>query len=460
LQNELGATKSNKISIKNCLPTICVFNPNKLALPIQNYLMKFLHSEIGSAKDNATSPVHNWYKFTAGFSHKFVDEIIHLQKLKSDPKSKIFDPFAGCGTTLVSAQKAGVKAVGNESQDFMYAIIRAKLNWKIDPIQVKACMVELKQFIAAKKKNYELSNVVHPLLLSLYKPATLKTIYLIKDYIKKIRSTNLRLFFKLALSQTLHKVSIHPIAVPYIVRSKTLSPSKSPWLCFSDIVKKMLIDTNALSKKVHSSQIYKHDSRFRNNKIKANSCKTCITSPPYLNNLDYGEISKVHTHFFGITDNWNDITRTVRKKLVTGSTTHYTESDFSLSTFKKSTFYKNNKTVGNKLIKLYEHIKKTSDLRLGKKSFHILMLLYFQDMHKVLLEIRRTLAPNCKAFLILGDSAPYGVFVPTTKILGQIALKSGFQRYRIIKIRTRGGKWKDLKYRHSQELSENVLILQ
>ena len=55
--------------------------------------MDILHSEIGSAKDNFYSPVHNWYKFTAGFSYKFVEAI-----LEGDNNSHniVFEPFAGC----------------------------------------------------------------------------------------------------------------------------------------------------------------------------------------------------------------------------------------------------------------------------------------------------------------------------------------------------------------------------
>jgi DNA modification methylase len=403
--------------------------------------------------------VHNWYKFTAGFSHKFVDEIIQLQKLQANHKAKIFDPFAGCGTTLVSAQKASVKAVGNEAQNFMYDIIRTKLNWKINSDLIADHLIKLKKHIVDNRAKYNLDKEAHSLLLSLYNVRTLKTLYLIKSYLPKIKSPKHRLFFKLALSQTLHKVSIYPIAVPYISRNKTLKVHLSAWKVFSMIIQKMLGDSLFLANKKHTSKIYLQDSRFTNKKIKANSCSICITSPPYLNNLDYGEVSKVHTHFFGITDNWNDITKHVRKKLVTGSTTHYKESDFNITKFKKSKFCTKNQKVCNILFRRYEQIKKISSARLGKKSFHILMMLYFQDMYKVLLEIRRVLEPGGKAFLILGDSAPYGVFIQTTKLLGKIACNAGFESYEIIKIRSRGSKWKELTYRHKQELSENVLIL-
>ena len=87
------------------------------------------------------------------------------------------------------------------------------------------------------------------------------------------------------------------------------------------------------------------------------------------------------------------------------------------------------------------------------------MMHYFEDMYYVLKEMYRVLKPNSKAYLILGDSAPYGVYVPTTRILGDISQSLGFGDYEIFKIRERGNKWKNLKNRHSVELSENILTL-
>ena len=104
-------------------------------------------------------------------------------------------------------------------------------------------------------------------------------------------------------------------------------------------------------------------------------------------------------------------------------------------------------------------IKTISKERLGKKSFDLLTLFYFQDMYHVLKEIKRVIRSRSKAYLILGDSAPYGVYIPTTDILGQISKNIGFKDYEIHKIRARGTKWKTLKYRHSLELTENVLVL-
>lgn len=421
--------------------------------------MNFLNADIGSAKDNSKSPIHNWYKFTAGFSYRFVDEIIKHEQLECSAGPKIFDPFAGCGTTLVSSQKAQIPAVGNEGQAFMFDIIRAKLSWKIKVEDYESYLEFIKNYIVENYSKFDCQTGTHPLMRSLYEQDSLIKLYLIRNSLSYISAHKYKLFFKLALSQTLHKVSIHPIAVPYIARNKTLTRTTKAWEFFESISRQMLTDTKEYQKNKRTSEIHLHDSRVRNCEISDDECSTCITSPPYLNNLDYGEVSKVHTHFFGYTDDWSDITKKVRKKLVTGATTHYSEAEFDFESFKQSDFYLNNKRLANSLIKTADQIKAVSKERGGKKSFHILTLLYFSDMFQVLKEVRRAVKREGKSFLILGDSAPYGIYIPTTQLLGKISINAGFNSYKIHTIRSRGTKWKSLRFRHSLELAENVLVL-
>lgn len=414
---------------------------------------EILNANIGTARDNMSSPIHNWYRFTAGFSYKFVDEIIDDSHGLID---SIYEPFAGCGTTLVAAQKKGLHAVGNESQQLMCDVINAKLNWDIDS---DTCLMHVDQIGSYVKEC--VGNGIpesHPLLASLYDAKTLEVLYLIRDSIRMIKESKYRLFLELALSQTLHKVALHPIAVPYIVRSKNLMHSGHCWERFTSIVMQMLEDLDTLVSRVRTAVVNHADSRLYNESIETDSCDLCITSPPYLNNLDYGEVSKVHTHFFEITKDWHDITEKVRKHLVTGATTHYRDSDFDIDKFHKTEFAKANVHLMYELDARFNVLANICKERKGKKSFHILMMHYFEDMYYVLKEMRRVLRSGSKAYLILGDSAPYGVYTPTTQFLGEVALSVGFNEYQIYKIRTRGHKW-NIKTRHNVELSENILLL-
>lgn len=417
--------------------------------------MELQLENIGCSKDNMNSPIHNWYKFTAGFSYRFVDLII--DGLGERP-STIFEPFAGCGTTLVAAQKRKIPSVGNESQQLMCNIINAKLNWDIDKSCCLSYIKNINDYLANNLSSDAVLCESHELLKTLYDKETLKTLYLIRDAIQLIKNEKYELFFNLALCQALHKSALHPIAVPYIVRSKNIVNSGDAWGKFESIINQMLMDLETMPHHQRYAKVYKADSRKKNLEIDDDSCDLCITSPPYLNNLDYGEVSKVHTHFFGLTKDWHDITKNIRKELVTGSTTHYRDCDFDIDNFRNSEFAIANNKIMKELEPRFLYLQKYCKERSGKKSFHILMMLYFEDMYHVLKEMRRVLKPESNSYLILGDSAPYGAYIPTTQFLGDIALSAGFSEYRINKIRSRGHKWK-IKTRHNVELSENILQL-
>lgn len=414
-----------------------------------------LDSNIGSAKDNMSSAVHNWYKFTAGFSYKFIDLVVDDMEKKPEC---IYEPFAGCGTTLVAAQKKRIHSKGNESQQLMCDIINAKLNWDIDG-DICRNYIDTVLGEVQSRSNMDISDEYNELLCTLYDGITLKNLYLLRDSIRLLDNKKYELFLNLALCQTLHKAALHPIAVPYISRSKTLVNSGDALGKFKSISTQMLADLETMPHRERMADVFKADSRFRNSDIEDKSCDLCITSPPYLNNLDYGEVSKVHTHFFGLTNNWHDITEKVRHQLVTGATTHYRDADFKLDEFVKTDFALSNKGIMEDLVTKFYGIKNNAKARKGKKSFHILMMHYFEDMYRVLIETYRILREGSKAYLILGDSAPYGIYIPTTQYLGEIAQSVGFGDYQIIKIRERGNKWKSLSRRHNIDLSENILVL-
>lgn len=414
-----------------------------------------LDVNIGSAKDNMKSAIHNWYKFTAGFSYKFIDLVIDDMTKKPNC---IYEPFAGCGTTLVAAQKKKIYSKGNESQQLMCDITNAKLNWDIDGVICHNYIEKIFDSVLSKA-TLDVSDEYNELLCDLYDVNTLRELYLLRDSIRSLGDAKYELFFNLALSQTLHKAALHPIAVPYISRTRNLVNSGDALSKFKTIVLQMLADLDTMPHRERMADVYKADSRYKNSNIENNSCDLCITSPPYLNNLDYGEVSKVHTHFFELTRNWHDITEKVRRQLVTGATTHYRDAEFNMDEFKKTNFALSNKALMEALEVRYYEIRKNAKERKGKKSFHILMMYYFEDMYRVLIEMYRVLREGSKAYLILGDSAPYGVYVPTTQYLGEVAQSIGFGDYEIFKIRERGNKWRSLSNRHNVGLSESILVL-
>lgn len=111
---------------------------------------------------------------------------------------------------------------------------------------------------------------------------------------------------------------------------------------------------------------------------------------------------------------------------------------------------------------LKDAVDKLSELRLtkgGKKSYDYLVLGYFLDIHKILKDNYRILKPNSTAKYIVGDSAPYGVHIPTDELIGKIGCNIGFEEYKIDVLRARGDKWKENPQRHNVKLRETIVTL-
>jgi hypothetical protein len=83
----------------------------------------------------------------------------------------------------------------------------------------------------------------------------------------------------------------------------------------------------------------------------------------------------------------------------------------------------------------------------GKKTYHLMIACYFYDLAQVWRALRRVCAPESRVCFVVGDSAPYGVYVPVMEWLGQLALAAGFRRYEFEKNRDRNVKWKNRKHR-------------
>ena len=72
---------------------------------------------------------------------------------------------------------------------------------------------------------------------------------------------------------------------------------------------------------------------------------------------------------------------------------------------------------------------------------------YFKDLGDVFHALRSLCKRGSKICFVVGDSAPYGVYLPVDKWLGELALSAGFKSYSFEKIRDRNIKWKNRKHR-------------
>ncbi len=201
------------------------------------------------------------------------------------------------------------------------------------------------------------------------------------------------------------------------------------------------------------------DSRERHDIIEDNSVDLSFTSPPYLNNYDYADRTRLETYFWGEAKSWSDITKKVRNKLIMSATTQAIRSGFDKDHAMSDELCSVAPCVAKMLQNKVSQLVALRMVKGGKKSYDLMVAGYFNDMLPVLREAYRVLKPGAAFVLIMGDSAPYGVHIPTDIYLGEIGVAIGFTRYEIEDLRVRGGKWKNNPQRHSVILKESILTL-
>jgi len=436
-----------------------------LQAPIKSSTPVFNGRELGTFKDSLRAPIHRWFRYPAGYSYKFVEAVFDTFEIK--PGDWAYDPFSGSGTTLITAKQRGINAYGVEAHEFVHWVASVKLYWNYDlkalSERVENLLRLARSYVFGQESLVNLDGVFPDLIYRCYHSQDLRELYLLREFSTQKVEIEIRDLFKLALTNALRGSAAAGTGWPYIAPNKNTGdkPPKKAYSVFEDILRQMISDLWIVAKDIKKCEILNvlSDSRERQN-LENNQISVALTSPPYLNNYDYADRTRLETYFWGITTSWGEITEKFRNKLITAATTQVNRSVFP-----------DLKTVLSWEIK-YAHpkiyselqtaISKLADLRLtkgGKKDYDLMVALYFNDVFKVLAETYRVLKPGSHFCLVLGDSAPYGVHIQTDRIIGELGIGIGFKNYTLHELRTRGDKWKENPQRHKVGLRETVVVL-
>lgn len=425
------------------------------------------NSEWGTFKDSLKAPVHRWFTYPAGFSYKAVEYSIKRFGITYD--QVIYDPFMGSGTTNITAKTLGINSVGIEAHPFVYKITQAKMNWNIERKEVLSFLKYVQNHFHAQSttlSKQNLSDEFPELILKCYENKTIYDLWALRELILNHEMPeSLQNFFFVVVTALLREVSTAATGWPYIApkKKKVTSFDKDVLTEFSNLSRKMIGDIEAIkstSNGRHTTSkhiLFNSDSKDTTNLIADSSVNHVFTSPPYLNNFDYADRTRLELYFWGEAKTWGDISSHIRTKLMTSATTQINRSDPK---------YTISDEIANECPEVTNFIRDAvSELtarRLtkgGKKSYDLMVAGYFNDIHQIIKDVYRVLKPHSSALFVLGDSAPYGVHIPTDKLIGEIGLSVGFSNYNIETLRTRGGKWKTNPQRHSVKLRESIVIL-
>jgi len=348
----------------------------------------------------------------------------------------VFDPFTGCGTTMVEARLNKLNSYGTEINPLGRLMSHVKSN-SIFPDNPTAIITYNKQLISKIKsdKSDILLNSKNPLfnfpekwefwfpkelLLELmrikknilgFKPSTLTTVN--QKELKKLKD-----FYLITLSSIMKKASYfdeRQIKVRF-KKNKFVKETPNVLELFRSTLekntKKILNFISVVNNDGKFAEIVGDDAQKVN--LNSDSVDFIVTSPPYINAIDYPMAHKYNLFLLDLVHP-NDYKTHCRRY-----------AGMTERAVKSSDYYELKLTGYNEIdrfIKLIYSKGKTTD-----KNRAFILFQYFSMMKNIMCECHRILKNGKKLIIVVGDNRIRGEYITTAKFIELIALDIGFKK--------------------------------
>jgi DNA modification methylase len=412
----------------------------------KNTLFNYSHS---ISELNKLGIVHKWYDYLEDFPYQLIEEKIKEYKLESG--SLIVEPFAGSGTTLISANLFNCNSIGFDSNPLMTYISSVKTTWNINLKTFINIVGDIAEQFVSKINNYDelelnkgfLEYMPKKELNQWLSPSLQVEVIVLKNLINQVRDKDIQNLFLLAMSKSCFDasyVSLCPGTTFYPFREK-----EEFWDIFTKKIIQIYHDLEQIQQynSYGTSKLINDTCLNASKYIDKDSIHFIITSPPYPNDLEYTRQTRLELYLLDFVKNMNDVQK-IKRNMVKGST--------------KLVFKESN---SEKYIEKYDSIKNISDLiyeQTKSKNWGFdyprMVREYFGDMYLCMKEFYPLLKSKANFLLVVGDQTTKGVYNPVCDILLEMAKDIGYVNCHkeLFRIRRSTG--------HNIELPEEIVIIQ
>ena len=259
--------------------------------------------------DNMRLPIHRWFRYSAGFSAEWVKWLLAE---RDGSGLRVLDPFVGSGTTCLACDEMGVPSYGLEAHPFVHRVAQAKLSYATDP----------ERFISKAESAFGFARKA--LAETKHYPEIIGKCYGLEtlDYLDRFRqaveveqdsSPEAGLLW-MALVSSLRVVSEAGTAPwQYVLpgRRKTVPPS--PEVTLHKAVQMIAADIRFMARRAKPLAKLRVDDARKCATVPDGWATLVITSPPYANNYDYADATRLEMAFMGEIRGWGDLQATVRR---------------------------------------------------------------------------------------------------------------------------------------------------
>jgi hypothetical protein len=392
---------------------------------------------------NINEHIHRWAPYVQGFSATFVQSILdHYRKTYRNPS--ILDPFAGCGTVLIQSKLNGYESIETELNPLLHFIADAKLNsWYVSPSHLLKVYKELPLNIIRSAPSFLKSK-------SQFNPTVLHNLEIINGGIASMeartdKQKKIQNLLKLAFSAILIDCSnLKRSPCLGYIKDKYVDDS-APFVLMSQKVHEIADDLRIIqyqynefidteSKVICSNAMtFNHTNRF----------DLAITSPPYMNGLDYVMNYKIEMGWLEFVHSLKDL-----KKIKDAMVVCDNVSKELIRKFYNSTTTYTNPWIETIKDNIHKNITRRGVYR--RQDMPYIVHKYFDDLYKVMMNVASSLKLGGRFILVVGDSLIADVYVPTDLLIAKIGLDLGLKIEKIEKARERrSGQIRSYKLRES-----------
>jgi len=392
----------------------------------------------------------DWARQPAAFSFSELETAVDA--VGHEMGECVLDPFAGTGKSLTFIAGRGDQAIGIEAHPLIGELAALKLERPGPPRALRDCAAELTEVAGDRVHQTTISH--EPQVLKRFLPDdTLREFAAWRDSVELVGGPwqgHLRWLVLGALRDSVGR------SWPYPSRRRASAARGRP---VADLVRRraeVMAEDIAAAPRLPVARLIREDAREARAwaSFEPGSVSACISSPPYLNQLSYAELTRLELHFLGLARSWREMRERVSSRLVASCTQQVTKASAAVAREEMASLA----DASTALAALARKLELARRERTRGKPYDLLIWSYFNDLAAVLQELRRVLIPGARVAWVIGDSALYDVYVDTPALIGLLAEELGFEMLDDHFLRERGRKWASVGKRHGQTLSERMLV--
>jgi len=406
-----------------------------------------LNRKIVSFQANKNVPIYRLFKYKEGFSAHLVK---HFLTKYFNFRGKVFDPFAGAGTTLFASQELGWESCGIEllPVGIMVMEVREAFN-SLNESKFKEIVEPLWTDVDKTKPEIHIKHI--PITQFAFPDET--EIYLNKflTYTKRIQDQNVKKVLEFSAFCVLEEISYTRKDGQYLrwdhrskrqLRGKPFNKGKIK--TFKEAVNEKLTQIKADLNQDNNPTLFpveKVEHRPANiidgscleklPEIKSGSFDCIITSPPYCNRYDYTRTYALELVYLGLN---NEEVRDLRQTMLSCTVENKEKVDFIKSIYVK----RKNEKAFDQVMEVYKKCDAMNEVntflnelnligKLNNKGISRMVRNYFLEMCFVIYELSRITKKKGYCVMVNDNVRYAGEEIPVDLLLSDFATSFGFE---------------------------------